>query len=190
MSHLFSIVLVLFASHAFAGLGEDFNKLKHSGSDYEVVGTVCEEVAKLRFQEEFPSSKFEVITGVEYNDGSRTIGELDVVVFEKFSMKVVRVSEVKCWRDLGGALSKAHSQRKRFVNHLNSNKPIYFRSLHSQHQFKEAHFLSVRDFTAVAQMGSKSAGFDYELPYDLKDLMKLRQMMMECQDKGICTRPH
>lgn len=184
-----AFIVLAFASQAFAGLGEDFAKLKNSGSDYTVVGMVCEEVAKLRFEEEFPASKYEVVTGIEYNDGNRTIGELDVVVFDRVTQRAVRVSEVKCWKDLSGALAKARNQRQRFINHLKSNLPIYFRSLRSQHQFKEANFLNVTDFAAVAQKGSKAAGFERELPYELRELMQLRQMMISCQNQRQCARP-
>ncbi|MFN8790170.1 MAG: hypothetical protein ACK5Y2_01790 [Bdellovibrionales bacterium] len=184
-----ALLVLVFATQTFAGMGEDFAKLKNSGSDYTVVGTICEDVTKLRFEEEFPSTKFEVVTGVEYNDGNRTIGELDVVVFDRLTQKAVRVSEVKCWKDMNGALAKARNQRQRFINHLKSNLPIYFRSLRSQHQFKEANFLSVTDFAAVAQKGSKAVGFERELPYELRELMQLRQMMISCQNQRQCARP-
>jgi hypothetical protein len=190
MKHFLAIFGLLLSLQSYAGLGEDFRDLKDSGVDYEVIGAVCEQVAKLRYQEEFASNKYEVITGIEYSDGSRTIGELDVVVFEKASQKVVRVSEVKCWKSTDGAIRKAREQRQRFQNFLRSGKPIYFNVLHSSsYRFKRDNFLSTREFTAVAQKGSKAAGFDVELPYELRDLMKLRQMLLECQQSHQCKRP-
>lgn len=188
MRRLLSITLIFVTTHAFAGLGDDFRELKDTGSNYEVVGTVCEEVAKLRFEEEFPSHKYEVTTGVEYGDGGRTLGELDVVVYDKNTQAVVRVAEVKCWRNLGGALQKARSQRQRFITNLRSNKQIYFKSLHGSRQFRKSNFDGVKEFMAVAQKGARTAGFDRELPYELSELMKLRQMMIECQSKGQCAR--
>lgn len=181
--------VVLFALNSWAGLGEDFRDLKNSGVNYEVVGAVCEEVARLRFQEEFPAPKFGVVTGVEYGDGSRTIGELDVVVFEAQTNQVVRVAEVKCWKDTGGAIVKAHNQRDRFIRTLRSGRNVQFRSLHSQVQFRKDNFLHNREFMAVAQKGSKASGFDRELGYELKELMELRQMMIQCQAKRVCAPP-
>lgn len=189
MYRFISIALLFVSFNVFAGLGDDFRELKDSGANYEVIGTVCEEVARLRFEEEFPSHQYEVTTGVEYSDGNRTLGELDVVVYERNTQAVVRVAEVKCWKNMRGALTKARSQRQRFITNLQSNKAIYFRSLNSTRQFKKSNFSKVREFLAVAQKGSRTAGFDRELPYQLDELMKLRQMMLECQRKHQCKRP-
>jgi hypothetical protein len=188
MKSVFSVsAIVLFVLNAWAGLGEDFRDLKNSGVNYEVVGAVCEEVARLRFQEEFPAPRFGVITGVEYGDGSRTIGELDVVVFEASTNRVLRVAEVKCWKDNNGAIAKARDQRQRFIRTLQSGRPVHFRSLHSQVQFRKDNFLQNREFMAVAPKGSMAAGFDRELSYELKELMELRQMMIQCQAKRACA---
>lgn len=184
------LIGLIVSFQAFAGLGEDFRDLKDSGVDYEVVGAVCEQVARLRYTEEFPANRYEVITGVEYNDGHRTIGELDVVVFEKSSQQVVRVSEVKCWKDIGGAIRKAREQRQRFQTHLRSGRPIFFKVLSGgDYRFKRDNFFATRDYAAVAQKGATVAGFDRELPYELKELMQLRQMMLDCQRSRQCKRP-
>ena len=189
MQFLSAIISLFMSLQVFAGLGEDFRDLKDSGIDYEVVGAVCEEVTRLRFQEEFPVNKYAVVTGVEYGDGNRTIGELDVVVFENTSQKVVRVAEVKCWRNTNGAMAKARDQRQRFQRSLASGKQIYFKSLHSDYKFKKDNFVGTKEFLAVAQKGSKVSGFDIELSYELSELMKLRQMMIDCQNSNQCKRP-
>lgn len=189
MNSVACLVSLFLSLQVFAGIGEDFRDLKDSAINYEVVGAVCEEVARLRFQEEFPSGKYAVVTGVEYGDGQRTIGELDVVVFDRATKNVNRVAEVKCWKSTDGAIKKARNQRQRFIRTLQSGKPTYFRSLNSDTKFKKENFVSNKEFMAVAQKGSKASGFDRELPYELSELMKLRQMMMECQDKGQCAGP-
>lgn len=188
MQFFVSLFVVLSSVVALAGLGDDFAKLKNSApdADYEVVGTVCEQVAKLRFEEEFPAGRYTVTTGVEYGDGNRTIGELDVVVLENLTSRVVRVTEVKCWKDFKGALRKAHEQRNRFIKTLRSGKQIRFKSLSSNLVFKKENFANVKEYMAVAQRGSKNAGFDRELSYELKELMQLRMMMIQCQHQGIC----
>lgn len=188
MKFVSALIALFVSAQALAGLAEDFTSLKNSGSNYEIVGTVCEEVARLRYEEEFPSNRYVVVTGVEYGDGNRTIGELDVVVFEKGSQKVVRVTEVKCWKDPKGALAKAHDQRQRFQRTIASGKPVYFRSLHSEYKFKKDNFMGTKEFMAVSQKGTKAFGFDKELPYDLSELMKLRQMLIECQASRQCAR--
>lgn len=187
MKFFVSLFVVLSSAVALAGLGDDFAKLKQNPRvDYEVVGAVCEQVAKLRFEEEFPAGRYTVTTGVEYGDGRRTIGELDVVVLENLTSRVVRVTEVKCWKSLSGALKKAQEQRARFIRTLKSNLPIKFKSLSSNLQFKKENFANVSEYGSMAQKGSKSAGFDRELPYELKELMQLRLMMLQCQQSGQC----
>jgi hypothetical protein len=180
-----AIISLLVSVQVFAGIGEDFRALKDSGIDYQVIGAVCEEVTRLRTEEEF-GPKYVVTTGVEYSDGNRTIGELDVVVFDKASQKVVRVAEVKCWKNTNGAMAKAREQRLRFQRHLASGKPTFFNSLHSNYKFKKDNFIGNKEFLAVAQKGSKSSGFDVELSYELKELMQLRQMMIDCQNAHQC----
>lgn len=178
---------LLIAASAFAGLGEDFAQLKNSGINYEVIGAVCEEVTRLRFQEEFPAPRYGVVTGVEYGDGNRTIGELDVVVFEAQTNKVLRVAEVKCWKDPQAAIRKALDQRQRFVKTIKSGKTVRFRSLNSNIQFRRDNFLSNPQQIAVSQNGTKFAGFDTEIGYELRELMQLRKMMIECQASRQCT---
>lgn len=181
--------IVLFVLNSWAGLGEDFRDLRDSGANYEVVGVVCEEVTRLRFQEEFPAPKYGVTTGVEYGDGQRTIGELDVVVYEANTHQVVRVAEVKCWKDNNGAIAKAREQRSRFIRTLQSGRTVYFRSLSSQIQFRKDHFMRNQQYMAVAPKGSTAAGFERELSYELRELMQLRQMMLKCQSSQQCAPP-
>ncbi len=186
MNFVTALISLFVSFQAFAGIGEDFRDLKDSGINYEIVGSVCEEVLRLRYQEEFPANKYSVVTGIEYGDGSRTVGELDVIVFESNTQKVVRVGEIKCWKDNRSALNKAQSQRKRFLTHLASGKQVFFKSLHSNYKWNKSHFANFKEMVTVAPRGSKADGFDAELSYELSELMKLRQMLMECQNNGQC----
>lgn len=180
-----AIISLLVSVQVFAGINEDFRALKDSGVDYQVIGTVCEEVTRLRFEEEY-GNKYVVVTGIEYGDSNRVIGELDAVVFDKATQKVVRVAEVKCWKDFKGALAKARDQRQRFLSNIESGKTLFFHSKHSEYSFKKENFAGNKTFLTVSQKGSKAAGFDIELSYELKELMQLRQMMIDCQKSHQC----
>jgi hypothetical protein len=186
MKFMSLIISLLISLQVFAGIGEDFRALKDSGIDYEVVGAICEEVTRLRFEEEYPSNQYAVVTGVEYSDGNRTIGELDVVVFKNSTQQVIRIAEVKCWKNTKSAMAKARDQRQRFLRTIQSGRQTFFKSLHSDYKFKRENFVGATDFIAVAQKGSKESGFDRELPYELKELMQLRKMMLECQSNHQC----
>jgi len=187
MKRSLSLGLILFVVNAFAGLGEDFRDLKNSGSNYEIVGTVCEEVTRLRFQEEFPAPKYGIVRGIEYGDGSRTIGELDVVVFDNSTHRVYQIAEIKCWKNNESAIQKAQSQIQRFNKTLQSGGAIKFKALYSKNQFRRENFLQNPKIVTIAPAGSKAAGFDRELEYSLKELMQLRDMMIKCQASGQCS---
>lgn len=187
LAGFFAIALV--ALSAFATIDDDFQQLRTSGKDYQIVGTVCEEVARLRFAEQFRAPQYNVVTGIAYSDNTRTIGELDVVVFEAKTQEVVKIAEVKCWKNMREGLAKAHNQRERFQNAMKSKRVYHFKGTGDGRHYRHDQFDTVREFVSVAQKGSKSQGYDIELDYPLDELMGLRKRMMECQSQGECTRP-
>lgn len=149
MKLIFSL-LVLFSSTAFAGLSEDFDRLKNKGRDLEPVGAICEEVAQLMFAEKYPEPSYKVVTGIEYSDEERTLGELDIIVFNNTTQNADVVAEVKCWKSAKGGLKKAIEQRKRFLTNVKSSKALKFKWLDdpklklAKTQFnKVLHFYSV-----------------------------------------------
>lgn len=188
MSQLFAAFTILFVV-AFNATAKDiqpmFEKLKDSAENYEIVGTVCEQVARLEMYETYPESKYYITTGIEYGDNSRTIGELDVVVIDKATEKVEVSAEVKCWKNLNGARKKAMDQRNRFIRTLQSSKPIFMHN-DKDGEFEKAQFSNVKRFISIAQNGSVKAGFEVELSYTLDELMNLRRQLMDCQHRGQC----
>lgn len=183
------LFLGLFSVSSFAGLQEDFAALKNSGTDFTVIGVICEQVAKLELEETYPSTKYTVETGIQYGDGRRAFGELDVIVFEKATGRAVLVGEVKCWKDLNGALRKASKQRQRFLSYINSNAKLVFMNTTNYRNYDQDQFEGIRQFVSIAQKGAESAGFTDELPYSLEELMGLRQRLMDCQHAHECKRP-
>lgn len=187
------IFLVLLSLECFAGLAEDFNQLKYSGQNFEPDGTICEEIARLRFQEKYPQPAYSVITGVEYSDNKTglTIGELDLVVLNNQSHEAVAIGEVKCWKSLKGGLKKAKEQRQRFQNNMSSKKSLTFSWLDDANvKMYKSQFDEVEQFFFVGPQGSKEFGFDYELDYSLSELMDLRSELLNCQTYGDCTKPN
>lgn len=187
------ILLVLLSLKSFAGLTEDFNQLKYSGQNFEPDGTICEEIARLRFQEKYPQPEYAVITGVEYSDNKTglTIGELDLVVLNNQSHEAVAIGEVKCWKSPKGGLKKAKEQRQRFQNNMSSKKSLTFTWLDDAHvKMHQSQFDEVEQFFSVGPQGAKEFGFDYELDYSLSELMDLRSELLTCQAYGDCTKPN
>jgi hypothetical protein len=89
------------------------------------VGLVLEYLSRYYLQEmtgRYPKEIYKITGGVEYkkSNGSRTLGELDIIIYEKESCDVVIVGESKAAsrHNLNKALSKARSQLSRFRNAL------------------------------------------------------------------------
>lgn len=185
-----SLFFSLFLSfNAFAGINDEFEALKDSGVNFQATGTICEEVARLKIAQQYQSPQYTVVTGIAYGDNRRTIGELDVIVFENKSKNVVRVGEVKCWKDMSAGLKKAREQRKRFLTAIKQMDNLHFESTADQTRYDQSQFVSIREFISIAQKGSKNVGYDAELDYSLSELMQLRARLIECQGRGKCAGP-
>lgn len=188
-SFLFS-VLFLIPSIGFCNLEDDFLALKDSGISYEATGTVCEEVAQLQFEKKYVPEQYTVVTGIEYNADGRTIGELDLVIFDNASKKVVLVGEVKCWKNMSSGLKKAKDQRQRFLKYLRSSKAITFQWLKDKTaKITKPQFHDLSKFVSIAQKGAMASGYEYELPYTLNELMGLRTRLIRCQEYDDCAKP-
>lgn len=183
-SFMFALIIIS-SNAAFASIEDDYLVLKDSGKNFEVTGTICEEVARLRMAEQFREPEYKVVTGIAYGDGSRTIGELDVIVFNADD-KVVKVGEVKCWRNMASGLKKAKEQRARFLKAIKNNHGLKFVSTSTKEVYRPAQFKGINDFISIAQQGSTSVGFDMELDSTLSSLMELRGRIMQCQNSGQC----
>lgn len=174
---------------SFAGLSDDYEKIKNSGRDLEPTGAICEEVAQLRFIEKYPAPKYQVITGVDYSDAKGSVGELDLIVFNTETNVADVVAEVKCWKSPKNGLEKAKDQRQRFLTHVRSSKLIKFKWLDDPTRvLTKEQFSKVSEFYFIAQAGTQAEGFDYELPYTLRELMQLRSDILNCQARGQCPR--
>lgn len=185
----FLIQLFLTESFSFAGPIDDLvNALKDSGEKFEIVGTICEQAARLDLEREYLAPRFTVETGISYGNQNRTIGELDVIVFDS-SRNALVVAEVKCWKDLGGAIRKARDQRQRFQNTIAQSDPRV-RLQDRQHLYHRlSDFMNVSSFLSISQSGGRTFGFDREISLSLDELMEARQRLMQCQRSGACRRP-
>jgi len=92
------------------------------------VGGVLEILSRYYFQHltnTYPVGEYTISSGVAYHEqkGERTIGELDIIVFEKASCDVIAVGESKASSrgNLRKSLKKAKNQLKRFRNFLKQN---------------------------------------------------------------------
>jgi hypothetical protein len=170
-------------------LEKAFHELRDSGEDYEITGAVCEQVARLDFQDIFPAPTYTVTTGIAYGTSQRTIGELDVIVFRNKDRKAVVIAEVKCWRNLASARQKATEQRTRFLSSMQGNfERLYFEHTGTGEQVAADSFAGPMQFISIAQSGGKAAGFEREINNSLDELLALRERLIKCQKAGACRR--
>lgn len=181
-------LIFIFSTEGWAGYLEDFEAIKNNARNLEDKGAICEEVALYKLQQLYPDSF--AVSGIAYSDKNGSIGELDVILFDKSSKKAFMIAEVKCWKDAKEGLRKARDQRSRFFDVLGSTKEIHFhyhrdRSL----SFTKQNFRGVENFISIGQKGTKANGYDLELDYTLDELMKMRTEIMRCQYQGACAQP-
>ncbi len=167
-----------------------FQELKTRPNKYEIKGTVCEEVARIQLEQDYRKDQFSVHTGIAYTQYNQTLGELDVVVFRNNDNKVVLIGEVKCWRNLDQARKKAISQRKKFREYLeHGGLGIDFHKTSDPRiHFNPKQFRDEPPFILISQEEGGNQGFDLALPFTLDELMKLRDMLVHCQDIGECIK--
>lgn len=183
---LFSVVLFI-GSNALAlgDLNSIFEALKDKPVNYAPTGQICEQVARLKYAEVYDPSQFDLNVGVEYKVNGTTIGELDLVITDKSNHQVALVGEVKCWRNVQGALNKAHKQRARFISTLQSQGNRIVFSAKEGASFNAGQFSNPK-YVAISTLGTVSSGFDTEIEYSLDEMMQLRDRIMQCQAEGKC----
>lgn len=186
---LFSLIL-FFNAFVYADIQSDLNVLKPLGRDMEPTGTICEEIARLRFSEKYPEPDFSVVTGIQYSDKfGNTIGELDLVVFNNKTQVAQLIGEVKCYTSPKNGLKKAKEQRKRFLDNVHSPKALQFKWYFDKNRkLTKTQFNKTNQFITIAQKGTLDHGYDVELNYTLKELMQMRAEILNCQAVLQCPR--
>jgi hypothetical protein len=168
-----------------------FNELKTTIEDYQTKGTVCEQVARLELEQQFPASEYTVLNGITYSRQGQILGELDVVVFRNRDHHAVLIGEVKCWHDLHAARIKAMHQRERFQSYLEHGArgiEFYKNTDHRVH-YSFQQFAEIPPFILISQDDGRNEGFDLTIPYSLDEMMDLRDMLIRCQATRDCLTP-
>ena len=187
--------------HAYAGaheylesrsLEQAFEQLKDKPVDYTNTGSVCEELALLEFQDMFPDHRYQLFKGLIYTNGSRVLGGLDLVVFDmdRDDEGANLVGEVKCSRSVSSALSKAHEQLSRFKRYIDQGGYLeIYQATNPSRFFDVERFQGIAHLATVSFQGTVARGFDYQIPFDLAATQKLRNRLLDCQNRGECPRP-
>lgn len=166
-------------------IDEYFEELSYEDTNFEPDGAVCERVAVREVDVLYPKENFTIINSIQYDDKKTTIGELDLVIFDKSTGLVEAVAEVKCWRSFEGGLKKAKEQRMRFQTYLNRGITI---TDGNDKRYSKDVFKQVKRYFTISQAGGMNRGYDFELSLDLKELIELRSRLLNCHAEGRCPR--
>lgn len=186
-----ALILVLscaFASQAQAwsgGLQDYIAQLKDIPANYQVDGAICEQIARLELYEDYSPEAYEIEVNIVYGMGHLHEGELDVVVFEKYTGRAVLVGEVKCSNDSDAALSKGNKQKRRFFENLHLHGGLNFHT--AMTQFPSSLFLGLQEFILIGPRGTRGDGFERELRLSLSELRDLSREMIACQKAKLCA---
>lgn len=166
-------------------IDEYFEELSYEDTNFEPDGAVCERVAVREVDVLYPKENFTIINSIQYDDKKTTIGELDLVIFDKSTGLVEAVAEVKCWRSFEGGLKKAKEQRMRFQTYLNRGITI---TDENDKRYSKDVFKQIKRYFTISQAGGMNRGYDFELSLDLKELIELRSRLLNCHAEGRCPR--
>lgn len=173
-----------------ADIKTDFEKIKNFGHNLQKAGTVCEDLAFIRFKENFKEPTYTVMSGIEYLGEYGVIGELDVIIKDNRIQKIIGVTEVKCWRTPDSAFAVYSNQKNRLIHTLKT-EPLKFRIAGTTTYItNQIEFDDNFKMTSLGQKDTRQFGFDYELEYSLKELDELKDMVSNCQSKNKCKRPN
>jgi hypothetical protein len=166
-------------------IDEYFEELSYEDTNFEPDGAVCERVAVREVDVLYPKENYTIVNSIQYDDKKSTIGELDLVIFDKSSGLVEAVAEVKCWRSFEGGLKKAKEQRMRFQTYLNRGITI---TDGNDKRYSKDVFKQIKRFLTISQAGGMNRGYDFELSLDLKELIELRSRLLNCHAEGRCPK--
>lgn len=188
--YLIGVVSLLFSQLAFAGdVNAAFEILRTKAVNFDPDGAVCEELERVRLEQIYPANQYFITGDIEYSTGGLTIGELDTLVIDRATNKVILMGEVKCWKSFDGALLKAKSQLQRFFWNLEKNPSSLVFTSYDGIQYTAAQFDVTTPFYVVGPQGAVAKGFTYELDLTLKETHQLRMMLLKCQQNNECPKP-
>ncbi|UOF02349.1 hypothetical protein [Bdellovibrio reynosensis] len=183
-----TVLFISFTASA-ADIEPYFEALKQSRVNYEPDGAICEMVGLLQYAQDYPSSDYILASGIEYSTGELTLGELDIVIIDRNTAKVVLVSEVKCWKNQKQALEKVKSQRQRFLYNLAKfPRKMNFETF-SDLRLRPDQFDSKTLYKSLSDFGGVRHGFDEEMELTLSELKQLRMKLLKCQQFEDCAQP-
>ena len=140
------------------------------------LGSMCEHFAYIEQSKIYKDNRYKLLQNIEYRSGKKIIGELDLIVFDKNTKKVIKIFEVKCSKNIFDANTKSDIQINRFKDNirraLSGRQRLYFANDDSLLSIE--HFTDEIDFSKITYLSTeaKSLGFD-TLSLNLSEMEEL-----------------
>ncbi len=196
---LISILVFTLTFTCFAGpfsAGSKLDKYYKALTAYDFIpynkGYTLEELIKIELKEKYPADRYEITGGLEMaSEAGYAIGEIDILVLDKKTKKVVVIGEAKVWTDLSKALVKAKSQLVKIKDAINSGKvaSLYYVPDPSR-KFTLDIFKGVEvKYETFGSKGAKRYGFDYETDITPNETTTLNNALIKAHYKSYKPEP-
>ncbi len=140
-----------------------FEAIRNLPLDYGKVGSVLEAIALVLLQEQYAEPDFAVYTGIQYESRSgRTLGELDIVIWDRKTRRALAVYECKLTRNFQRAGKKSREQLDRFINALARDEIGGMRSEVGK-RFDPSQFEHVLVYGFIGPHGALDAGWELQI---------------------------
>lgn len=166
-----------------------YGLIKDLPFDYGKVGSIVEALAFKHFEVIYPPDQFKIVCNLTYQDArGRTLGELDLAVFEKHTGDAVLVVEAKSGRRIRHAGHQATAQLERFQRHIKAGEVAGFSaSVPLQEPIEPAQFKEDAIYARVGGQGALSAGFEFEVDLTREEAGRLQDRLH--RQAQVATRP-
>lgn len=141
-----------------------FDISKDLGFTYDDIDTVMRALAYATCQRTFPSEHYSILDSVQYDYGEgHTVGELDLIVWNRQQDVAERVYEVKLTGDPDEAYKRSMQQLGRFRRCIQYEKIKQFRRGPQVLRITQDQFRRVSEYGSIGNRGTASAGFSLEI---------------------------
>lgn len=141
-----------------------YERIRDLDFDYGKVGSVLEAIAYCRLLDEHAPRGLDVLHGIQYFDADRTLGELDLVVYDPKGRRVHAVYEVKLSGNLERVRYGALEQLERFRLALRRRRIERLLIAHGGGPPPPLDaFRDCREFGLIGSRGARRARYDIEI---------------------------
>jgi hypothetical protein len=156
-----------------------YDLIKERPYRFQQVGSIIQALARADFEWRYPPPAYEVLRNLEYQEGSRTLGELDLVVYRRDTTQAVVVAEAKLSGNLKGAAKRAERQLMRFQDALRKGRITRFLCNDDRDRsFGTSHFGEHTSFFRIGNRGALEAGFDFEVDLTREEADDLQERLL------------